>query len=146
MYILAVDPGLVEWAYAVFDEDGDLIMSKMVKYESKRKLTQEQRLFFIFDELTKLDYEFTCVIIERQFVDTMQQITGVLRAYAGNCNLKTVLFTPSQWRKLATGKGNASEELVVQTVLAKYPQMDELSVHEKDCAAIYIAYRAREQK
>lgn len=150
--ILTVDPGLVEWAYAIFDDNGKLVKSDMIKYKTtgKAKQSQEERLWDIFHTINTVETqlfldrkEITHIVSERQFVDTMQQITGVIRCSAGRLGVTAELYTPAQWRKLATGKGNATEDLVKQTVLDHYPEMFDTSVHEIDCAAIYLAWRKK---
>jgi Holliday junction resolvasome RuvABC endonuclease subunit len=145
MKIITVDPGLVYWAYAVFDEDGTLIESETVSYK-KPKLTQEVRLFDIYATLNKIceEHDFWIdgkIISERQFVDIMAQITGVIRSVGGRFGREVVLYTPAEWRKLATGKGNAKEDLVKKTALDNYPQLINASEHEIDTAAIFLAYK-----
>ena len=75
--ILAVDPGLLGWAYAIFDYEDKLIFSKTVI--NTKKMPQEQKLRIVFEELDQLPFEIHHVVIERQFVDVMSQITGVIR-------------------------------------------------------------------
>jgi Holliday junction resolvasome RuvABC endonuclease subunit len=140
--ILCVDPGICDWAYAVFDEDGILLFSRHYKYTSKE--SQESRMFKVFDELDNLEYSIEHVVVERQFVDIMAQIVGVIRAFAGKKGVKTTPLVPSKWRKLLTGKGNATEVEVKDAVVKRYPQMESLSVHEVDCAALYLAYKGIE--
>lgn len=143
--ILTVDPGLVAWAYAVFDEDGNLVTSETIAYKSNKKLSQEIRLWHIWNTLaSNVDNGLiTEIVAERQFVDIMQQITGVVRAVAGYQKIGTTLFTPMQWKKLATGKGNISEEALREIVVARYPELKDKSEHEIDCAGIYLAFRKK---
>lgn len=137
--ILTVDPAITQWAYAVFDEHGVCLFSETVKYTSKE--SQESRLFKIFDKLDKLSYNITHVVVEKQFVEIMTQIVGVVRSLAGKKGVPTTCLVPSRWRKLLTGKGNATETMVKDAVLKHYPKMEDKSEHEVDCAAIYLAWR-----
>jgi Holliday junction resolvasome RuvABC endonuclease subunit len=141
MKVLVVDPAITSWAFAIFDdEDGKLLHSETITYKSKE--SQESRLYKIFDKLDKVD-DIGHVVVERQFVDIMGQIVGVIRAVAGGKNCGSTMFVPSSWRKLLTGKGNATEEMVKAEVLKVYPQMADKSEHEIDTCAIYIAYRGK---
>ncbi len=144
MMFLVVDPGIVAWAYAIFTESGKYVKSETIKYSSKQ--SQEERLWAIYMHLTQLDYIFSHVVIERQFVDIMSQITGVLRAVAGSKTVKTSLYAPREWRKTLTGTGMASEELVKQKVLEVYPEFADKSEHEIDTGALFIVYRRKNGK
>lgn len=146
MKIITIDPGLQAWALAIF-EDGKLITSKTLNYK-KEKLSQEVRLWLIFDTLCDYydayDLELGAeVVCERQFVDTMSQITGVVKAFAGKYNLKSILYVPKQWKKVISGRGDIDEEKLKSIVCEKYPELQDKSEHEVDCAGIYMAHRLK---
>ena len=50
------------------------------------------------------------------------------------------MMVPSSWRKKLTGKGNASEDLVLETVKKVY-DVEGLSEHDIDCLAMYLAWK-----
>lgn len=140
-HVLTVDPGLVFWAWALFDEDGKLVESKTVKYKSG--LDQEFRLNDIYDQLCRINWtrEVEVMIVERQFAELMCQIVGAIRASAGKMGVKSIQYVPASWRKLATGNGHAKEDKVRSVVLEAYPEMENASEHEIDCGALFLAYK-----
>lgn len=95
----------------------------------------------IIQELDSIEGDIEHVVIERQFVDIMSQITGVLRSFAGKKGVKATLMPPSSWRKKLTGSGKASEDLIKEIVISQYPQMQNASEHEIDCCALFLAWR-----
>jgi hypothetical protein len=74
MRVMTVDPGLIQWALAVFD-DGQLLYSETFSYKSKE--SQESRLSKIHSKV--IEFEFDHLVVERQFVDIMGQICGTIR-------------------------------------------------------------------
>lgn len=139
---MCVDPGLVAWAYTIF-QDGIPVASRTITYEAKRKLSQEERLADIFALLVAAGEinDVTEVVVERQFVDIMAQICGVVRAAAGDLGVKSYAYPPSSWKKACTGKGNISEEDLKQFVVNKFPEFENRSVHEIDCAGMYLGHK-----
>jgi Holliday junction resolvasome RuvABC endonuclease subunit len=143
--IITVDPGLLAWAWGIYTEDGKYLKSATVTYKGKQ--SQEHRLNEIYNELCdvveSLDdkYEIEQIVVEKQFVEIMSQIVGVIRAFAGWAETRTTLFVPASWRKLAIGKGNATEDQVKEKVLSVFPELAEASEHEIDTGALYLAYR-----
>lgn len=142
-YIMTVDPGLREWAWALFDEDtGSCKISQTITY--KPKLSQEERLYDIYTTLSNVAREsndVSLIVAEKQFVEIMSQIVGCIRTAAGSIQAKTKIYMPKQWKLKATGKGNISEEDLKQFVVERYPEFINRSEHEVDCAGIYIAYK-----
>lgn len=138
---MCVDPGLVAWAYTIF-QDGVPITSKTITYEAKKKLSQEERLADIFALLVTAGQEHKVfeVVVERQFVDIMAQICGVVRAATGEIGAKSHAYPPSSWKKACTGKGNITEEDLKQFIVDRYPEFATKSVHEIDCAGMYIGH------
>lgn len=106
-----------------FGEDGTLLFSETIKYKGKK--TQEERLNNIANILFEVMHknEIKHVVVERQFVDIMAQIVGVVRAATYDKDSKTTTYVPSKWRKLLTGKGNAKEDEIKEVVFNAYPEM-----------------------
>lgn len=142
--ILTVDPGLLNWAFALFDEQGNLLYSETITYKGKK--SQEERLYMIYEKLTESELYYDVVVCERQFVDIMGQITGVVRAAAGAQGAKSILYTPSAWKKAATGRGNIPEDELRELVVARYPELKDKSEHEIDTAGIYLAYLKKREE
>jgi Holliday junction resolvasome RuvABC endonuclease subunit len=141
MKILVVDPGLADCTYGIF-EDGKILFIKTMEFK-KLKKSQEERLWMIFDEITNNELAKQCekVVLERQFMDTMQQITGLIRAVAGKLGTTSILYPPASWRLRACGYGKATEDEVKETVKNHWPEdYNTMNVHAVDCCCMYLAY------
>lgn len=141
-YILCIDPGIRFCGYVLFDDSGKIVESKTIKFNTK--LSQSKRLFELYSELSNVssEYDISNVITEYQFVDIMSSIVGVIMAFSGSINDAEFLkMTPSQWKKLATGKGNIEEKDLRDKMIDVYPDAENFDEHRIDCIGIYIAYQ-----
>lgn len=140
--ILTIDPAITNAAVAVFTEDGTLHHSETISFD--RKLSQEVRMWQIFDKLSSVvdKYPVDVIVSERQFVQIMSEMVGVIKAFAGSINVNSVLFMPpSKWKKLATGKGNVPEDELANLVTSIWPDLVGASEHEIDCAGLFMAWQ-----
>ena len=151
MNYLVIDPSITQAGLALFNDSGQILHTEMIKFNSK-KFSQEQRMFQLYDRMKSLveqnpgDFEIIC---EKQFVNIMSEIVGVVKCFAGSdqdSRIKTTFFPPSKWKKMATGKGNVPEEDLRIFVEAKFPDMKDKSEHEIDCAAMFFAVTKKSQK
>lgn len=141
-YVLCIDPGIRFCGYVVFDDSGKIVKSKTIKFNTK--LSQCKRLFQLYSELINVssNYEISNVVTEYQFVDIMSSIVGVIMAFSGSINDAEFLkMTPSNWKKLATGKGNIDEKELRDKMINVYPDAEEFDEHRLDCVGIYVAYQ-----
>jgi Holliday junction resolvasome RuvABC endonuclease subunit len=144
MNFLVIDPSITQAGLALFNDKGQILHTEMIKFNSK-KFSQEQRMFQLFDAMSRViknhpgDFEIIC---EKQFVNIMSEIVGVVKCFAGreqDQRIKTTFFPPSKWKKMATGKGNVPEEDLRIFVESGFPSMIGKSEHEIDCAAMFYA-------
>lgn len=138
--VFVIDPGLRFAGITAF-ADGAIIYSETLKFNTK--LPQQKRIFNLFDrmeQISKIFPEVTVVITEYQFVSQMSWIVGCLMTFAGSIDAELIKYTPSQWKKMATGKGNISEEELRNIIIEKYPESIEYSEHQIDTLGMYLAY------
>lgn len=141
-YILAIDPGIRFCGYVLFDDSGKIIESKTIKFNTK--LSQSKRLFELYSELNNVSSEYVIsnVVTEYQFVDIMSSIVGVIMAFSGSISDAEFLkMTPSQWKKLATGKGNIEEKDLRDKIISVYPEAEDFDEHRLDAVGIYMAHQ-----
>lgn len=147
-YTVAIDPGLLNWAWIIFDDDGKIYKTRHIKLNNKDN--QDKRLNQIYKEIAELssseNINITSAIIEKQFMNLMIQINGVLKAASDSMGGKTFFFVPSEWKKLVTGKGNVSEDELKSVILQAYPEAEGFDEHRIDCIGIYLAHIKREKE
>lgn len=139
-YVFVIDPGLRFAGITAF-ANGAIIHSETLKFNTK--LSQQKRIFHLFDrmeELAKTFPEVSVVVTEYQFVSQMSWIVGCLMTFAGSIDAELVKYTPSQWKKMATGKGNISEEELRDSIIEIYPEAGQYSEHQIDTLGMYLAY------
>lgn len=144
MVVCTIDPGLVYAAYSIFDDNGKILESETIKFNTK--LSQCVRLNLLYCTLIELikKYPITDVITEYQFVDIMSSIVGVIMAGTGSePKLKFDKITPSQWKKLAFGKGNIEESELRNKIIDIYKEAEEYSEHQLDTIGIFLGYKEK---
>ena len=141
-YTVAIDPGLLNWAWIIFDDAGVIVKTKHIKLSNKKG--QNKRLNEIYKELSELSlnegFKIESAVIEKQFMNLMIQINGVLKAACDSLDCETFFFVPSEWKKLITGKGNIAEDELTNFIIDKYPEAIEFDEHRIDCIGIYLAH------
>jgi len=148
---LVIDPSITQAGLALFNDSGQILHTEMIKFNSK-KFSQEQRMFQLYDRMSSVindnpgEFEIIC---EKQFVNIMSEIVGVVKCFAGKSQdekIRTTFFPPSKWKKMATGKGNIPEDQLRSFIELKFPGMVDKSEHEIDCAAMFFAVTKKSQK
>lgn len=142
--ILTIDPGIRFAAITVFDEGGKVEYSSTIKFNGKH--SQEQRMYEFYRILCDLsaEYRIKTIIAESQFVQIMGNIVGMIMTYAGFAEAKLIRMNPSQWKKLATGKGNIGEAELREKIINVFPFADTYSEHQIDTLGMYLAYKNQE--
>lgn len=146
-YVIAIDPGLRFSAYTVFDSDGAIQLSETIKFNTK--LSQSVRLQILYATLVEVADKFppSDILTEYQFVDIMSSIVGVIMAFSGlypDANFNKM--TPSQWKKMVSGKGNIEEDILKDTIVKIYPEAIDYNEHQIDTLGIYLAYKQKEKE
>lgn len=139
--IFVIDPGLRFAGITAFI-DGAIAHSETLKFDTK--LSQQKRIFNLFhrmEELAEIYQDVSIVITEYQFVSQMSWIVGCLMTFAGSVDAELIKYTPSQWKKLATGKGNISEEDLKNAIINIFPEAEQYSEHQIDTLGMYLAYK-----
>lgn len=140
-HVFVIDPGL-RFAGITALYDGVIVHSETLKFNTK--LSQQKRIFDLFHRLEELSIKFTdvsLVITEYQFVSQMSWIVGCLMTFAGSVDAELIKYTPSQWKKMATGKGNIAEDELKSIIILEYPESVEYSEHQIDTLGMYLAYK-----
>lgn len=138
--VFVIDPGLRFAGITAF-VDGVITHSETLKFNTK--LSQQKRIFQLFnrmEELAKIFPSVSVVVTEYQFVSQMSWIVGCLMTFAGSIDAELVKYTPSQWKKMATGKGNINEEELRNKMIEMYPEAEQYSEHQIDTLGMYLAY------
>jgi Holliday junction resolvasome RuvABC endonuclease subunit len=91
-------------------------------------------------ELSEAFPQAAVVITEYQFVSQMSWIVGCLMTFAGSIDADLIKYTPSQWKKMATGKGNIPEDELRNIIIGIYPEAEQYSEHQIDTLGMYLAY------
>lgn len=146
-YTICIDPGIRFAGYVVFDDNGKIVESETIKFNTKT--SQSKRLFELYSKLSFVSnkYQIENVITEYQFVDIMSSIVGVIMAFSGSINDAEFLkMTPSQWKKLATGKGNIDEKDLRDKMIGVYPEAENFDEHRLDAIGMYLAFKKREKE
>lgn len=139
--VFVIDPGLRFAGITAF-VDGAIIHSETLKFNTK--LPQQKRIFHLFhrmEELAEIYPSVSVVVTEYQFVSQMSWIVGCLMTFAGSIDAELIKYTPSQWKKMATGKGNIPEDQLRSIIIGIYPESQEYSEHQIDTLGMYLAYR-----
>ena len=142
--ILTIDPGIRFAAVTIFTEDDKVEYSETIKFNGKH--SQEKRMYEFYEILCNLskEYDIRVIVAESQFVQIMGNIVGMIMTYAGFAEAKLIRMNPSQWKKLATGKGNISEAELREKIINIFPFADTYSEHQIDTLGMYLAYKNQE--
>jgi Holliday junction resolvasome RuvABC endonuclease subunit len=146
---LVVDPGIRFAGISVIDEQSQIKHSETLKFNTKK--SQQIRIFELYKRMQDIVEQFggrdniEAVITEYQFVAQMSWIVGCLMTFAGSIEAELIKLTPSQWKKMATGKGNISEEQLREKVLSIYPECSDYSEHQIDTLGMFLAYINQEK-
>lgn len=140
-HVFVIDPGLRFAGITAF-YDGVIVHSETLKFNTK--LSQQKRIFDLFHRLEELSIQFpsvSLVITEYQFVSQMSWIVGCLMTFTGSVDAELIKYTPSQWKKMATGKGNIPEDELRRIIEEEYPESAEYTEHQIDTLGMYLAYK-----
>lgn len=140
-HTFVIDPGLRFAGISIF-ADGAIMHSETLKFNTK--LSQQKRIFQLFhrmEELAEIFPEINAVVTEYQFVSQMSWIVGCLMTFAGSIDTDLIKYTPSQWKKMATGKGNIAENDLKDLLVKLYPEAEQYSEHQIDTIGMYLAYK-----
>lgn len=142
--MFSIDPGLRFAGISIFDENKQIRHSETLKFNTK--LSQQKRIYQLYERMHILakeigqDQSIQTVITEYQFVSQMSWIVGCLMTFAGSIDADLVKLTPSQWKKMATGKGNIQEDELKNIIIKLYPESIEYTEHQIDTIGMYLAY------
>jgi len=151
MKVLAIDPGLVCWAYSLFNDDGKLIDWSTVKMP---KASPEFRWWMIFDVLENMigdivKKEELVIVTEYQFgnkfSNAMPQTLAVIGAafgkHAESGKVSIRYISPKSWKLTAMNNSNASKDEVKTFVGNIYPELLKETEHVNDAACMFLAWK-----
>lgn len=139
-----IDPGLRFAGISIIDENSSIKHSETLKFNTKE--SQQKRIYQLYRRMKDLAEQYheennvNIVITEYQFVSQMSWIVGCLMTFAGSIDAKLIKFTPSQWKKLSTGKGNIAEDELRNKIIELFPNAIEYSEHQIDTLGMYLAH------
>lgn len=138
--IYGLDLSMSKIGVAILDDDKNFIASKLLK--PKASLSHGDKLHFYKTELQKLlgEYEPTIIMIERGFT-RFNKTTQVQFRVHGVINMlfrryKQVYVSPTEAKKMITGRGNASKKEVIKSVEKRIGI--KLSEDESDAYAVAL--------
>jgi len=126
MNIIGIDPSLTGTGIVCL-EDGDYVDSKVVisKYKDINRLIdiREQIRIFMFKNKNIIH----SVVIEGfafgargMAMFDLGMLSGILRAFIMESNLKLLVIQPTMLKKFVTGKGNVHKDLMLMNVYKKW--------------------------
>ena len=152
MKVFGADPGTRYFGWAVVESDGPNIVAfqcGVIRPRANDKL--HHRIGYISHELAEiletmapvdvLAYETSFVGRFPKAATALGQAQGAMFAALWNRMISVAKYTPSQVKKAATGRGNASKEQVQEQValLLGNPGM-KLKADEADALAVAVAH------
>lgn len=126
-FYMGVDPSTVSTGWAVFNQNGELVDYGVIRTDDE--LPMHKRLLFQYDALKVVigSWNITHMLCEDQFsrnnIDTLKKLSqtrGMVMLVAAENTIEFDLATPSQWRKIYLGKGNATKRDCVKQVNEQY--------------------------
>jgi crossover junction endodeoxyribonuclease RuvC len=148
MIILGIDPGFGRLGCAVLkksDKAEELVYSTCLN--SKRKLTYEERIFCLGQELKKIikKYKPDVAAMEKIFFTKNQktalqvaEVRGMILYLATSHNIPVQQFTPLEIKIAITGYGRA-EKIQVQKMVEKILKIKKMPKSDDEIDAIAIA-------
>jgi Holliday junction resolvasome RuvABC endonuclease subunit len=141
--ILCVDPSITAWGYSVFDNNGNLLETKTIRYKASAKLSKEKRWVHILSTLRVVVAKFNVdlIITERQFKGTLLQTMALCGIVAGEADIEIRYVAPLSWKKWGINNHAASKEEIQEKVSLIYPELMAESEHVCDSVGFYLAYK-----
>lgn len=140
MRIIGIDPGIGRMGWGILEESkGKYEVFQYGCIETSQKLTEEQRIKQIYDELSVIFQEWKpeVLAIEELFFSknvttafAVGQARGVVLLIAAQHNMPVVSYNPGEVKVAVTGYGKAEKKQIAQMVkmilkLESLPKLDD---------------------
>lgn len=130
-YYMGVDPSTVSTGWAVFSQEGDLVDYGVIRPSDKLPIHERLGIQFATLEEIVSKWKITRMLCEDQFggfggkqnLDTLKKLSqtrGMVMVVAAKNNIEFNIATPTQWRKIYLGAGNATKRDCVKRVNEQY--------------------------
>lgn len=123
--LLAIDQSLSNFAFCIFNLDGDLIQQENFKpegVEGKRLKTIQDKLVATYNYygIKHIAFEGYSYHSGSKNLTKLAELGGIIKCFCATVNKEPIIFSPMSVKKYATGTGKAEKDLILKAVYKRW--------------------------